>query len=186
MDHPLLTSTRRLRTAQRLLTLLVAVLATLAATVSASWSSSRINVPPAAETRVGVAAIPAPVFVGLRPSVPAGQVGEKCPRFLQTVVGSCVATKGAAGVADDAATVFRKDTSHIFRDARGHLPTDTPGNRQLIKSAVDPANLRSTTRLPDGSTLTKYFKTLPDGTQVWAEVRNGTTITNGGLNATPR
>lgn len=97
-----------------------------------------------------------------------------------------IATKGAAGVADDAATVFRKDTSHIFRDARGHLPTDTPGNRQLIKSAVDPANLRSTTRLPDGSTLTKYFKTLPDGTQVWAEVRNGTTITNGGLNATPR
>jgi hypothetical protein len=99
---------------------------------------------------------------------------------------SSMATKPGAGAADDAATAFRDDTSHIFRDARGHLPADTPANRQLIKSAIDPANVRSTTRLPDGSTLTKYFKTLPDGTQVWAEVRNGTTITNGGLNATPR
>lgn len=80
---------------------------------------------------------------------------------------------------------FRSDTSHIFRNARGHLAEDTPENRELIESALDPANLRSTTTLKDGTTLEKYFKTLPDGTQVWAEVRNGT-ITNGGLNATPR
>lgn len=34
--------------------------------------------------------------------------------------------------------------------------------------------------LPDGSTLARYFQTLPDGTQAWVEVRNGVEITNGG------
>ena len=87
---------------------------------------------------------------------------------------------------DEAGVAFRSDASHIFRDAAGHLADDTPENRALIQGAVDPANLRSTITLPDGSTLAKYFETLPDGTQAWAEVRNGTEITNGGLDATPR
>lgn len=33
--------------------------------------------------------------------------------------------------------------------------------------------------------LEKYSKVLPDGTQAWAQVRNGQ-ITNGGLDVTPR
>ena len=82
--------------------------------------------------------------------------------------------------------MFRSDTGHIFRNASGHLAQDTAEKRALIQGAFDPANLRSTVRLPDGSTLEKYFQDLPDGTQVWVEVRNGTEITNGGVNATPR
>ncbi|MER6523028.1 polymorphic toxin-type HINT domain-containing protein, partial [Streptomyces sp. NPDC001553] len=83
---------------------------------------------------------------------------------------------------------FRSNTAHIFRDGHpGHLTVDTPENRKIIQSAIDPENLRSKIELPNGGgTLEKYFKTLPDGTQAWAEVRNGTTITNGGLNPTPR
>jgi hypothetical protein len=98
-----------------------------------------------------------------------------------------VAPRGVAGLTDDVAGVaFRSDTSHIFRDSAGHLLEDTATNRSLIQSAIEPGSLRSTITLPDGSSLAKYFRTLPDGTQVWAEVRNGVEITNGGLNAVPR
>lgn len=91
------------------------------------------------------------------------------------------------GVGEEAGSVaFRSDTSHIFRDATGHFLDDTAANRSVIQGAIDPANLRSTITLPDGSTLARYFQTLPDGTQAWVEVRNGVEITNGGLNATPR
>jgi hypothetical protein len=55
----------------------------------------------------------------------------------------------------------------------------------FIRSALDPSHLRDTITLKDGSTLEKYFRTMPDGTQAWAEVRNGE-ITNGGLNVIPR
>ena len=101
-------------------------------------------------------------------------------------LGCCVAPNGA-GIVDDVGDVaFRSDTSHIFRDSAGHLLEDTATNRSLIQSAIEPGSLRSTITLPDGSSLAKYFRTLPDGTQVWAEVRNGVEITNGGLNAVPR
>lgn len=93
----------------------------------------------------------------------------------------------AAETAGDAASVgFRSNATHVFRDAAGHFADDTAANRAIIRGAVDPANLRSTITLKDGATLSKYFQTLPDGTQAWAEVRNGTEITNGGLNVTPR
>ncbi|MEH0931387.1 RHS repeat-associated core domain-containing protein [Micromonospora sp. CPCC 205558] len=87
-----------------------------------------------------------------------------------------------------AAPEFRSNTTHIFRDGHpGHLKVDTPGNREMIQRAIRPQNLRSRIELPNGGgTLEKYFEILPDGTQAWAEVRNGTTITNGGLNITPR
>lgn len=92
----------------------------------------------------------------------------------------------AAMSVDELAEIgFRSDTSHIFRNATGHLTHDTAENRALIKSALDPANLRDTITLKDGATLQKYFRELPDGTQAWAEVRNGV-ITNGGLNVIPR
>jgi hypothetical protein len=58
--------------------------------------------------------------------------------------------------------------------------------RAIIRGAVDPANLRSTITLKDGSSLAKYVQNLSNGTQAWAEVRNGTEITNGGLNVMPR
>lgn len=93
----------------------------------------------------------------------------------------------ATNTLDDLAEVgFRSDTSHIFRDGTGHLVADTAENRALIQSALSPESLRTTITLPDGSTLAQYFRTLPNGTQVWAEVRNGLEITNGGLNVIPR
>jgi len=67
------------------------------------------------------------------------------------------------------------------------LAQDTPENRDLIKCAISPDNLRSTQNLANGAgTLDTYFLTLNNGKQVWAEVRNGSEITNGGLNDTPR
>ena len=63
---------------------------------------------------------------------------------------------------------------------------DTAANRALIRSAVDPASPRSIISLPDGSTPAGDFRTLPDGTRVWAEVCSGVEMTNGGINAIPR
>jgi hypothetical protein len=80
---------------------------------------------------------------------------------------------------------FRGDTSHIFRDARGHLSDDTPENRELLQDAVSPENLDNKKILLDGSMLETYHQNLPDGRQVWVEVRDGI-ITNGGVNNTPR
>jgi hypothetical protein len=88
--------------------------------------------------------------------------------------------------AEDGGVAFRSDASHIFRDDAGHLLDDTPANRDLIQGAVKPENLASTITLPGGATLATYFETLPDGSEVWVEVRNGTEITNGGLNASPK
>jgi RHS repeat-associated protein len=70
---------------------------------------------------------------------------------------------------------------HIFRDAEGHL-LDTPESRELLQNvAGDPANRLGTDQF--GNTWSA--KTLPDGTQVWTQARNGEII-NGGLNQTPR
>lgn len=104
-------------------------------------------------------------------------------RSLVTAVAARLAARASA-----ARPGFRSDTTHIFRDGHpGHLKVDTPENRAIIQRSIKPENLRSKIELPNGrGTLEKYFETLPDGTQAWAEVRNGTTITNGGLNIKPR
>ena len=94
-----------------------------------------------------------------------------------------VATNTAGSLADEAAGVaFRTDTSHIFRNAAGHLAEDTATNRALIQSAVNPGNLVAE-RTIGSSVLRSYQQVLPDGRQVWVEVRNGVEITNGGVNA---
>lgn len=85
---------------------------------------------------------------------------------------------------EDAGPAFRADTSHIFRQAPGHLAEDTVANRALLRGAVNPDNLVGA-RGPGGS-ISVYRETLPDGRQVWVEVRNGTEITNGGVNDPPR
>jgi hypothetical protein len=81
---------------------------------------------------------------------------------------------------------FRADTSHIFRDAPGHLAEDTAENRAIIQSAIDRGNLTSTTQVAGGGSVDTYKLELPDGTQAWAKVLNDKVITNGGLNGTPR
>ncbi len=70
---------------------------------------------------------------------------------------------------------------HIFRDSPGHLP-DSAANRELLREV---ASDHSTTLGEDKFGNTWSAKTLPNGTQVWTETRNGVII-NGGLNQTPR
>jgi len=78
-------------------------------------------------------------------------------------------------------TLSDKRASHIFRDAPGHLK-DTPGNRQLLKDvANDPGARLGTDRFGNRWSA----RTNPDGTQTWAQTRNGEII-NGGVNQTPR
>jgi len=62
-----------------------------------------------------------------------------------------------------------------------HLAEDTPENRALLEGAVKPGNYIGT-RAPG---VAVYRETLPDGTQVWAEVKGGA-ITNAGGNQIPR
>ncbi len=103
------------------------------------------------------------------------------PMAVRLVLQAGFAAEDAGGV------VFREGTSHIFRDAAGHLLEDTPANRELIQSAVGDAFKVGERTLPRaGGTLTQYRRLLDDGRQVWAEVRNGSEITNGGVNEVPR
>jgi filamentous hemagglutinin len=72
-------------------------------------------------------------------------------------------------------------TKHIFADREGHVP-DTFENRKTILDTVsDPVNYRGT----DMWGLSSYSKTLPDGRQVWARVRNNV-IDDAGINIAER
>lgn len=82
---------------------------------------------------------------------------------------------------ENALPAGESELGHIFRDVAGHLP-DTSANRQLLQGvANDPKGSMGTDQF--GNTWSA--KTLPDGTQVWTQTRNGQII-NGGLNQTPR
>jgi RHS repeat-associated protein len=70
---------------------------------------------------------------------------------------------------------------HIFRDEDGHLP-NTPENQQLLENLANDPNSQLGA---DNYGNEWAAQTQPDGTQVWVQYR-GNTITNGGLNQTPR
>jgi RHS repeat-associated protein len=98
-----------------------------------------------------------------------------------------VGTSSGVRIATAAATpAFRADTAHIFRDATGHLAVDSAANRAVIQSAIGEEYLVSVTSLRQGGNLAYYTRLLPDGTQAWAQVRDGLTITNGGVNVIPK
>ena len=79
-------------------------------------------------------------------------------------------------------TISERDVIHIFRDAPGHLPEDTPENRELlINTASNPNNYLGSDQYGNEW----YGETRPDGTQAWTRVRNRRII-NGGVNPTPR
>jgi RHS repeat-associated protein len=99
---------------------------------------------------------------------------------LEGAVAGAALFAGGEG-ADEAGVIAENSASHIFRDALGHLAEDTPENRALIESAVKSGNYVET-KYPG---VDVYRETLPNGTQVWAEVKGGS-ITNGGVNTTPR
>lgn len=72
--------------------------------------------------------------------------------------------------------------AHIFRLADGHLPTDTPANRRLLRRvARSPANRLGTDRFG----VDWAAQAMPNGGQVWVQVWRGR-IVNGGVNAAPR
>ncbi len=74
------------------------------------------------------------------------------------------------------------DIGHIFRNESGHLRQDTSENRAFIESACESLDNKVGTKT-SGSEI--YLKTMPDGSQAWAEVRNNT-IRNGGKNNFPK
>jgi hypothetical protein len=76
---------------------------------------------------------------------------------------------------------FKNNIKHIFRDAEGHLQ-DTPANRQkILEMANDQQNY-----FPELDARGNLWcaKTLDDGSQLWASIRNGQ-IRNAGLNPIP-
>jgi hypothetical protein len=104
--------------------------------------------------------------------------------FALTAVGGGVAIdaiRGAVG-AGEGIDIAEGQAGHIFRDAPGHLADDTAANRELLQqTAGNPDNYVGT----DSNGVATYRQNLPNGTQVWAEVKGGQ-ITNGGVNDVPR
>jgi hypothetical protein len=79
-------------------------------------------------------------------------------------------------------TIDESRVVHIFRDALGRFPDDTELSRQaLIDVANDPTNILGADHFGNAWAA----KTLPDGTQIWVQIRDGR-ITNGGINQMPR
>jgi len=87
----------------------------------------------------------------------------------------------AAEIGTSEATIAEDNAGHIFREAEGHL-ADTPANRKLL---TDTASKAENYLGKDNWGNHWYAETRPDGSQVWAQVRNGQ-IRNGGLNSTAR
>ena len=79
-------------------------------------------------------------------------------------------------------TISENDLPHIFRNRSGHFAENTEANRKLLLDiASDPNNFLGQCERES----LWYAKTQKNGTQVWAEVRNGR-IRNGGFNETPK
>lgn len=79
-------------------------------------------------------------------------------------------------------TIDEDRVRHIFRDAEGHFVDDRSENREaLISTASRPENFLGTDRFGNEW----WVESRDDGTQVWAQVREGR-IMNGGINTTPR
>lgn len=98
-----------------------------------------------------------------------------------TESGGKASVSSTEGAANAEIKIAEKNAGHIFRDAEGHLP-DTAANRNLL---TDVGSNKGNCLGTDKYGTEWYAKTQPDGTQVWAQVRNGE-VTNGGLNQTPK
>ena len=81
-----------------------------------------------------------------------------------------------------ACRIKEEKADHIFRDTEGHFAEDTAANRALLEDTASNPNYYLGA---DKFGNDWYAVTQADGTQVWAQVRNGEVI-NGGLNQTPQ
>lgn len=91
-------------------------------------------------------------------------------------------SKAAVEGAGNKLTTNEAQLKHMFRDAEGHFLQDNPANRAMIeKTAGSSKNLLGVDKYGNSW----YAETLPNGTQAWAEIRNGV-ITEGGLNQVPK
>lgn len=88
----------------------------------------------------------------------------------------------AVRTARESNVVFRPNTSHIFRDAKGHLPIDTPENRAILQNTVNLKFLVEVKAVKPSGTIARYERRLSNGRTAWVEVRNGREISNGGVN----
>ncbi len=113
-------------------------------------------------------------------SVAVVAAGPQIAAYRAAASAACFTVLNGGG--GSAAATWRTDTSHIFRQADGHIATDTPAARALIETAVQPQYL---TRVEQSANIRVYHRLLSNGQEVWAKVRDGVT-TNGGLNQTPQ
>lgn len=135
MHHSSAIAETHRRAAQRLLVLLVAILGMLVATTAVAsastasqpgWSS-RSEALVVSETRVGVATTPAPLSVAQQSIVLPGQVGQTCPGYDRTTMGSCVATNTPV---DDVVELYKGPQPG---QATGPLnPKDFPGKAGAV------------------------------------------------------
>lgn len=82
---------------------------------------------------------------------------------------------------EHSATIREDKAPHIFRKSHGHIERDTVESRQLLEGTVTRNNFLGTDSL-GGSNW--YARLLPDGRQIWVQVRNGQ-IRNAGINDEP-
>lgn len=80
------------------------------------------------------------------------------------------------GVPENTPEIDPGNESHIFRTDKGHVP-DTATNRALIRKA---AALGQVVKALQGGAVRRAL-VLPNGVEVWADVRNNI-INNGGMN----
>lgn len=112
-------------------------------------------------------------------SVLHGLKGAAVATADASVIGGALEAASLAG--ETGPEISEANAEHIFRDEPNHLVEDTAENRALLEDAVKPENYVST-QYPD---VRVYHELLPNGEQIWVEVRNGQ-ITNGGVNTVPR
>ena len=77
--------------------------------------------------------------------------------------------------------IDEKRAEHMFRKSEGHWAEDTPEHRALLEDLV---NDKNNYLGPDRHGKGIYAKTLPNGKQLWGELRNEKFI-NGGINDEP-
>lgn len=94
-------------------------------------------------------------------------------------------TKGNSGLFNKSGDRYSMPSNdaqikHIFRPKKGHFEKDTASNRRkLLELVNNEENLVGISSLG----VRWYAKDMPDGTQLWASVKDGI-IQNGGINET--